>query len=98
MDKTIYEGIYDGMPGGVMICHPEEEVKIPYVNQALLELYECDTKEQFDILTGGSFEGTVFHEDLKELWMPLLSKEEGREYKGVKRVTYRIVTRFGRIR
>ena len=57
----------DEMPGGFFIYHADETAKIIYANKALLRIFQCDTINEFQELTGNSFKGLVYSEDLENV-------------------------------
>lgn len=56
----------DEMPGGFFI-YRDEDGEILYANSALFQIYGCETEEEFRQLTGGTFQGMVYPEDLAEV-------------------------------
>lgn len=57
----------DEIPGGFLIYDANGDEKILYANQKLLEIFKCETYEEFIKHTGGSFRGIVHPEDLDEV-------------------------------
>ena len=52
------------MPGGFFVYRADyDKEEILYANRALLQIFECNTAEEFFELTGGSFKGIVYEED-----------------------------------
>ena len=64
---SILEQISDGMPGGFFIYHADGDGEIIYINKAILRIFGCDTKEEFEALTGNTFKGFVHPEDYKHV-------------------------------
>ena len=87
----------DQMPGGFFIYHADEAEEILYANKALLRIFNCDTMEEFQALTGNSFRGIVHPEDLNEveksIWEQISRSQHDLDY-----VEYRIVTKNGNVR
>lgn len=56
----------DEMPGGFFI-YRDDDGRILYVNRAVLQLFGCETEEEFRALTGGTFRGLVHPEDVEDV-------------------------------
>lgn len=84
----------DEIPGGFMIYRADGDERIIYVNRGLLHIFLCDDWSQFSELTGGSFRGLVYPEDLQEveksIWRQIASSQYDLDY-----VEYRIIRRDG---
>lgn len=52
----------DEMPGGFFIYRDDDD-RLLYVNHAVLQMFGCETEEEFLVLTGGTFRGMVHPED-----------------------------------
>jgi PAS domain-containing protein len=85
------------MPGGFFIYINDETERIVLVNEAVLDLYECSTMEEFIELTNQSFKGMVYHEDYSRISKEIVQQisESEKKYDKVK---YRIVTKTGKIK
>jgi len=87
----------DEMPGGMLIYRADGDEEIIYANRALLRIFQCDTLAQLQELTGNSFKGLVYHEDLEEveksIWEQITASQFDLDY-----VEYRIVRRDGEMR
>ena len=92
--------ILDGlsaMPGGFFIYRGSENDEILYVNSALLNIFECDTEEEFKEFTGGTFSGMVHKDDCSKV-------KNSKEYQiesdsdQFEKVRYRITTKNGNIK
>lgn len=94
--KYIQNG-FSFMPGGFLIYRADDTEEILYANPSLLEIFECETEEQFIELTGGSFKGVVYSEDLKnvESSINLQHKLDKNVYDNAH---YRIMTRSGKLK
>ncbi len=57
----------DEMPGGFLIYAADEAEQIIYANRGLLEIFQCRSMREFREMTGNSFRGIVYHEDLEEV-------------------------------
>lgn len=97
--KTAYEIIkfMDEMPGGFLIYHADNDEQIIYANNALLRIFQCNTLEEFRELTGNSFKGLVYHEDLNEVEQSIKEQISNSQY-DLDYVEYRIVRKDGAIR
>ena len=92
--------ILDGlsaMPGGFFIYRGSDNDEILYVNSALLNIFECDTEEEFKELTGGTFSGMVHKDDCSKV-------KNSKEYQiesdsdQFEKVRYRIITKKDNIK
>ncbi|MGI6211880.1 MAG: EAL domain-containing protein [Anaerovoracaceae bacterium] len=61
------EHFADDMPGAGIVLQWEKDCRILYTNQKVLELFGCDTPEEFTGLTGGTFWGMVYEQDREEI-------------------------------
>lgn len=97
--QTAYEIIrfMDEMPGGFLIYRADGDEEIIYANQALLRIFQCDTLREFLELTGYSFRGMVYPEDLEtveqSIWEQIADSQYDLDY-----VEYRITRKDGVIR
>ncbi|MDE7059499.1 MAG: response regulator, partial [Lachnospiraceae bacterium] len=75
----------------------DEQEQILYANKALLRIFRCDTFEEFQELTGNSFQGVVHPDDLesvhKSIWEQIANSQYDLDY-----VEYRIIQKGGTIR
>ena len=55
-DLPILENITDKMPGGFFIYRADEKEELLYVNDVMLEIFGCETLDEFKILTGNTFQ------------------------------------------
>ncbi len=85
------------MPGGVFVYRADEDEKILYVNQKVLDIFECNSAEEFLNLTGGSFKKLVYPADLKDVEKDIQRQVKARK-DGFDHIDYRIVTRKGQVR
>ncbi|SEA85104.1 EAL domain, c-di-GMP-specific phosphodiesterase class I (or its enzymatically inactive variant) [Oribacterium sp. KHPX15] len=85
------------MPGGFFIYKADwEEEQILYANQAILDLFECESNEEFQELTGGSFKGMVYPEDYERIETSIKIQIDNSE-EHFDKVHYRIMTKTGKI-
>lgn len=87
----------DEMPGGFLIYHAGGGEEILYANRALMQIFRCETVEQFQELTGGSFRGIVHPDDLEAVEQSIAEQIAASQY-DLDYVEYRIVCRDGSIR
>ena len=83
----------DRIPGGIFRYRADDEGQLDFVNRGLLEMFGCQTYEQFVELTGNSFWGMVHpcdQERVREACDPAVVQYD--------RVRYRIVRRDGHVR
>ena len=57
----------DRIPGGLFRYPVEGSDELDYVNKGLLELYKCDTLDEFKALTGYTFSGMVYPDDFARI-------------------------------
>ena len=79
------------MPGGFFIYADNETEKIISVNEMLLDIFECETVEEFLELTNGSFSGIVHPEDYEEVRQSIYEQLSVSDKK-MDYVRYRIIT------
>lgn len=97
--QMIYEimKFMDEIPGGFLIYHAEGNEQIIYANQGLLRIFQCETITEFRELTGNSFRGMVYPDDLesveKSIWEQISENQYDLDY-----VEYRITRKDGQIR
>ena len=86
------------MPGGFFVYRADyDKEEIIYANKALLQIFECETAEEFEELTGGSFKGIVYEEDYYIIEQSIMNQIDSNENK-FDEVNYRIKTRTGQIK
>ncbi len=89
--------LMDEMPGGFFVYSARGKEEILYANTALIRLFGCEDREDFQALTGGTFRGLVFPEDLEaveeSIWEQVGQSQFDLDY-----VEYRIQRKDGTIR
>lgn len=85
------------MPGGFLIYRADRGEEIIYANRALLRIFQCDSMEQFRALTGNSFRGLVYPEDLEAVEDSIRAQIAASQY-DLDYVEYRICRRDGAVR
>lgn len=95
---TAYEMIcfMDKIPGGFFIYRDDEDERIVYANKGLLRIFRCDSWDQFQEMTGGSFRGLVHPEDLDEVEQSI-RQQIGKDQYDLDYVEYRITRRDGSV-
>ncbi len=86
------------MPGGLFIYRAAEPMELIYANDATLRIFGCETREQFEALTGNTFRGLVLPEDFEATQSSIDRQIASSENDRVDYVKYRIRRRDGAIR
>lgn len=89
--------LFDKMPGGFFIYHADDKEQLLYANQALIRLFNCNTLEEFQELTGNSFQGIVHPDDLAAVEKSIQEQIAHSQY-DLDYVEYRIIQKGGEIR
>ena len=87
----------ESMPGGFFIYRADGNEEILYLNDVMLDIFGCATEEEFRALTGGTFRGLVYPDDLREIEASILRQVEKND-KRLDYVKYRIRRKDGEIR
>lgn len=87
----------DEMPGGFLIYHADGNEEIIYANKALLRIFQCNTLAEFRYITGNSFKGLVYQEDLDAVEQSITEQIANSQH-DLDYVEYRIVRKDGAIR
>ena len=89
--------IHTGLPGGFFIYNALGDQEIYFADQNVIELFGCQTIEEFREYTGNSFRGMVHPEDCDKVASNVMAQtfnsEKQHDY-----VRYRIITKQGRVR
>ncbi len=85
------------IPGGFVIYQENKDRDILFVNRPLIEIYQCDTVDEFRELTGNTFPGMVHPDDFDRVQASIDTQIGGKHGK-VDHVEYRIFTKTGEIR
>ena len=83
------------IPGGFIRHFADGDEEIVHVNKYVIELFECDSIEEFLELTQGSFRHFVYDDDLNAVEDSIWGQMHGR--KSLDHVYYRIKTKTGRL-
>lgn len=97
--RMAYELIHfmDEMPGGFFIYRADDKEELIYANMAMLRIFKCNTLREFQELTGNSFKGIVYSEDLDSVEQSIRQQIADSKY-DLDYVEYRIVRKDGKIR
>lgn len=85
----------DEMPGGFFIYRDDND-RILYINRALLQIFGCETEEEFQALTGGTFSGMIYPEDAEAVAASIQEQIAQNSF-DLDYVEYRIVRRDGSV-
>lgn len=100
IDESVGKGVRDrsvsAIPGGYLIYKADESEKILFANDALLDIFECGSEEEFIELTGGTFRGMIHPNDL--LMMESDIRNQVEIHPPFNHVAYRIVTKNKKIK
>ncbi|MDE7106454.1 MAG: response regulator [Anaeroplasmataceae bacterium] len=89
--------VYQEIPGGLLIYHAYGNEEIIYANDELIQLFGCDSLEDFRSWTHNSFQGVVHPEDLEKVESSILKQLSSAENK-LDHVVYRIIRKDNKIR
>ena len=93
----IIEQISESMPGGFFIYHADGDEELIYINDAMLRIFGCDTREEFRELTGYTFKGIVHPDDIDGVEASIKS-QIAQNGENLDYVEYRIIRRDGTVR
>ncbi len=90
----------ENMPGGFFIYRADEDETILYINDVMLDIFGCETEKDFRALTGGTFKGIVYPDDLQDVEASILRQVDKADShdKRLDYVKYRIKRKDGEIR
>ena len=80
-------------PGGVIVYYADGDEEIIYANQYIVDLFECDSVDDFLEYVGGSFRSFVCSEDIEAVEESIW--EQVHSHGGFDRICYRIQTKSG---
>ena len=86
------------IPGGFFIYHEKEPMEMLYVNHRTLDIFGCETLEQFKELTGYTFRGLVHPDDFVKIQASIDEQIANKGNKDLDYVEYRIIRRDGSVR
>ena len=82
-------------PGGILVYYADGDEEILYVNQYVIDLFECDSPEDFLDHVKGSFRTFVYSQDIEAVEESIW--EQVACHDGLDRICYRIQTKSGRL-
>ena len=85
----------DCAPGGVVVYYADGGEEILYVNQYVIDLFECDSVDDLLELVGGSFRGFVYGEDVDAATDSIWGQVE--KHDNFDHINYRIKTKTGKL-
>ena len=89
--------IPSGLPGGIFVYEAEGDLTICFADQNVVDLYGCDSIDDFRALCNNSFQGMVHPEDYAKIQNDINAQTFGIE-KRHDYVRYRIITKQGETR
>ncbi len=93
----IMKQITERMPGGFFIYHADGDEELIYANQALVQIYGCESLEEFKEHTGFTFPGMLHPEDMeaaeRSIKKQIFVRGNDMDY-----LEYRIVRKDGAVR
>ena len=95
-DSITIEKLAANLPGTLLVYRANENEDIIFVSDDITNIFECDSVQDFMRFTGGSFANIVYPEDVEEI--SSIIKEQIAATGGYDYVTYRIITKNGRIK
>ena len=97
MNQPLFDRIPANLPGGFFIYKATETKEICFADKNVINLFGCETMDEFLAYTGNSFRGMVYPDDLdrveSEISSQTFDSSERHDY-----VHYRIMTKHGDIR
>lgn len=87
----------DEIPGGFFIYHADEKEELIYANHALIRMFNCDSRKEFQELTGNTFKGIVHPDDFEAVEQSIREQITNSQY-DLDYVEYRIIQKGGEIR
>ena len=86
------------IPGGFFIYREDEKRDLIYANKKVLEIYGCDTLDEFKALTGFTFQGMVHPEDFERIQQSIDEQIDDEAGDSMDHVDYRIISKDGSIK
>ena len=86
------------VPGGFFVYLADESQKLIHVNKVCMRIFGCETAEEFNALTGGSFCGLVHPDDYEKVQASIAAQIADPANSNLHYVEYRIIRRDGVVR
>ncbi len=96
-EEHIFDEFGKDMPGGFFIYRAGGSQEILYVNDVVLDIFGCGSREEFEALTGNTFRGMVYQEDYAGI-EESIERQVGESGRMLDYVEYRIRRKDGTIR
>ena len=96
-ENSALKKFVEEMPGGFFIYHADAEEKIIYANKITLQIFGCETFEEFLQTVHGSFKGLVHPDDYAQI-TDSINRQVAENESKLDYVAYRIIRRDGMIR
>ena len=93
---TYFRQFIEAMPGGFLIYRADSGENL-YANRALLRILGCASPEEFQILTGGTFQGLVHPDEVQAVEHSIREQIANSEY-DEDYVEYHVITWDGSVR
>ncbi len=93
---TAANEVAEGIPGGFLSCHADGNLELISFNHELIQMYGCETAEEFREYVGNSFKGIVHPDDFERVLKSInfqLTPENDMIY-----VEYRIKSKDGTLK
>lgn len=94
---NIFQSFGECMPGGFFVYHADEKEELIYANDVMLDIFGCGSMEELRDLTGFSFPGLVYPEDLPGV-QKAIAEQVASHSKKLDYVEYRIKKKDGQLR
>ena len=97
MALSDFEQVFGQMPGGFFIYRADDGEELLFVNNVLLDIFGCGTREEFRALTGGTFRGMIHPDDRDAVELSITEQVE-ESARNLDHVEYRITRKDGAVR
>ena len=94
----IIQQMAEVIPGGFFIYQEDEVRELLYYNRKVLDIFGCQTKDDFLQLTGGTFQGMVHPDDFDTIQASIDMQIDAENSDGMDHIIYRITRKDGEVR